>query len=100
MASSAAFDAAQQVLESSAGMDSWAARGAIQLALMDAGLEARSVTAAEMRVVVDQLLAKQLESQRVADVGGVCEKIGAALGLIGQGPGRDTPDRVFQRLGR
>ena len=100
MASSAAFDAAQQVLESSAGMDRWAARGAIQLALMDAGLEAGSVTVAEFRVVVDQLLAKQLESQKVVGVAGVCEKIRVALGLVGDGPGKDTPDRIFQRLGR
>jgi hypothetical protein len=100
MASSAAFDAAQQVLESSAGMDRWAARGAIQLALMDAGLEAGSVTVAEMEVVVDQLLAKQLESQKVVGVAGVCEKIRAALGLVGNVPGKDTPDRIFQRLGR
>ena len=100
MASSAAFDAAQQVLESSAGMDRWAARGAIQLALMDAGFEAGSVTVPELQVVVDQLLAKQLESQKVVDVAGVCAKIRAALGLVGDGPGKDTPDRIFQRLGR
>lgn len=100
MASSTAFDAAQQVLESSAGMDRWAARGAIQLALMDAGLEAGGVTVAEMAVVVEQLLAKQLESQKVADVAGVCERIRAALGLISDGPGKDTPDRVFKRLGK
>lgn len=100
MASSAAYDAAQQVLETSAGMDRWAARGAIQLALMDGGFDAGSVTVAEMKVVVDQLLRRQLESQNVADATRVCERIRDALGLVGDGPRKDSPDQVFQRLGR
>ena len=100
MASSAAYEAAQQVLETSAGMERWAARGAIQLALMDGGFESGSVTVAEMEVVVDRLLARQLETQKVSDVAGICAKIRAALGGIGDGPGKDTPDRIFQRLGK
>jgi hypothetical protein len=100
MASSAACDAVQQVLESAAGMDHWAARGAIQLALMDGGLEAKSVTAAEMTAVVAELLPRQLETQKLSDVAAVCAKIRAALGQVGEGAGRDTPDRIFQRLGR
>ena len=64
-------------------------------------LETGSVrTVPELQVVVDQLLAKQLESQKVVDVAGVCAKIRAALGLVGDSPGKDTPDRIFQRLGR
>jgi hypothetical protein len=100
MASSAACDAVQQVLESTAGMDHWAAKGAIQLALMDGGLEAKSVTAAEMTAVVTELLPKQLETQRVADVAAVCAKIRVVLGEVGEDPTRQTPDRIFQRLGR
>lgn len=100
MASSAACDAVQQVLEGAAGMDRWAARGAIQLALMDGGLEAGSVTVTEMEAVVAELLPKQLTTQKVADVGNVCEKIRAALGRVADGPVKDTVDRVFQRLGR
>ena len=81
-------------------MDRWAAKGAIQLALMDGGLEAGSVTVSEMRAVVAELLPRQLATQKVADVTTVCEKIRAALGVVGEGPGKDTPDRVFHRLGR
>jgi hypothetical protein len=44
MAASPAFEAVQQELERSASMERWSARGAIQLALMDAGLEASNVT--------------------------------------------------------
>jgi len=100
MTSSSACDAAQQVLETAAGMEKWAARGAIQLALMDGGFDSGTVTISEMELVVDKLLGRQLETQKVADVPAVCAKIRAALGGIGEAPGIDTPDRVFQRLGK
>jgi hypothetical protein len=99
MAASAAFEAVQNELERSASMDRWTARGAIQLALMDAGLEASNVTSAQMRVVVDRLLPKQLQSQKVVDVPNLCERIRGALALLGDEPRSDTADKVFQRLG-
>jgi hypothetical protein len=80
-------------------MDRWNARGAIQLALMDAGLEASNVTSAQMKVVVDRLLPKQLQSQKIADVPSVCERIRGALALLGDDSRADSPDKVFQRLG-
>lgn len=100
MASSSACDTTQHVLETAAGMEKWAARGAIQLALMDGGFDPGTVTISEMELVVDKLLGRQLETQKVADVAGVCAKIRAALGGIGEAPGSDTPDRIFQRLGK
>jgi hypothetical protein len=81
-------------------MEKWAARGALQLALMDGGFDSASVTVAEMEIVVDKLLGKQLVTQKVADVAGVCARIRAALGGIGDAPGKDTPDLIFQRLGK
>jgi hypothetical protein len=99
MAASAAFEAVQSELERSANMDRWNARGAIQLALMDAGLEASNVTSAQMKVVVDRLLPKQLQSQKIADVPSVCERIRGALALLGDDSRADSPDKVFQRLG-
>ena len=80
-------------------MDRWTAQGAIRLALMDAGLEASNVTSAQMKVVVERLLPKQLQSQKVADVTNVCEKIRGALALLGDDGKADSPDKVFQRLG-
>jgi len=80
-------------------MDRWTARGAIQLALMDAGLEASNVTAAQMKVVVERLLPKQLQSQKVADVPNLCLRIRDALSMLGDDSKADSPDKVFQRLG-
>jgi hypothetical protein len=98
MANSAAFEAVSSELERSAGMERWNARGALQLALMDAGLEASNVTAAQMKVVIDRLLPKQLQSQKVADVNAACAKLRDALALLGDDSKAETPDRVFQRL--
>lgn len=98
MANSAAFDAAHTALEKSSGMDRWAARGAIQLALMDAGLEAGTVTKAQMSVVVEKLLPRQLQSQKIADVSSVCAKIRDALMLLREDEAVETADQVFQRM--
>ena len=99
MANSAAFDAAHAALEKSSGMDRWAARGAIQLALMDAGLEASTVSKEQMSVVIEKLLPRQLQSQKIADVSSVCGKIRDALMLLGDDKAVETADQVFQRLG-
>jgi len=49
-------------------------------------------------VVVDRLLPKQLQSQKVADIPATCEKVRDALALLGDEPKADSPDRVFSRL--
>ena len=65
MAASAAFEAACGELERAARMDKWAARGTLQLTLMDAGLETASVTPGQLSVVVERLLPRQLQSHGV-----------------------------------
>ena len=99
MAGSAAFEAVCSELAGFPNMDRWTARGTLQLALMDAGLEASNVTSAQMKIVVDRLLPKQLQSQKVADVSNVCERIRGALDLLGDDSKTESPDKVFQRLG-
>ena len=79
-------------------MEAWAARGALQLSLMDAGLEASQISPAQMRVVVEKLLPKQLQSQKVGNVPSVCDRIRDALALLGDETKTDSADKVFQRL--
>jgi hypothetical protein len=98
MANSRAFEAACGELERCGGTDRWAARGAVQLALMDAGLEKASVTPAQMKVVVERVLPKQLQSMTVSDISTVCEKIKGALSLLGDEGKTETADQVFQRI--
>jgi hypothetical protein len=96
---SPAFEAAQGALETS-GMDRWTARGAIQLALMDAGLEPNSVSAAQLKVVVEKLLPSQLKSQKINDIPAVCTKILTALSMLGNDAAPEGADKVFERLAR
>ena len=65
---------------------------------MDAGLEASTVSKDQMSVVVEKLLPRQLQSQKIADVSSVCGKIRDALMLLREDKKVETADQVFQRL--
>jgi hypothetical protein len=99
MADSAAFDFVCGQLEASTSLDRLEARGTVRLALKQAGLEARSVTPDQMRVVLDKLLPTELKARGIADPSSVCKKISAGLSSVATGDVGDTPDAVFQRLG-
>ena len=99
MANSAAFDAARSELERSASMDQWAARGALQLALMDAGLDAGSVSASQLSIVVERLLPRQLQSHGGVDVSAVCSRLRDVLAMMPAETG-EAADEVVSRLAR
>ncbi len=99
MAGSVAFEAACAELERSTKMDRWAARGTLQLTLMDAGLETSSVTASQLGVVIERLLPKQLQSQKIADPGAVCSGLRAALSTVDESGAKESAETVFSRLG-
>jgi hypothetical protein len=100
MADSSAFEAACACLEQSSSLDRLAARGTIRLALKEAGLEAKTVTARQLEVVVNKVLPAELAARDVATPDAVCARIATALrGLDGAGAvGADTPEAVFARL--
>ncbi len=99
MAASAAFEAACAALERSTNMDRWAARGTLQLSLMDAGLETGSVSAAQLRVVIAAVLPRQLKSAGVGDTGAVCTALTNALSNVDESAVTESADAVFSRLG-
>jgi len=78
MAGSAAFEAICSALEH-AGMDRWTARGTLQLSLMDAGIDSGAVTAAQLAIIVERLLPRQLQSQRDLDVKAILPRLRAVL---------------------
>jgi hypothetical protein len=81
VAGSASFEAICAELASTKGMDRWTARGMLQLALMDAGLDKATVSATQLGVVVERLLPRQLQSQTGVDVGSVCARLRDVLAL-------------------
>jgi hypothetical protein len=89
-------------LETTTGLDRPAARGTVRLALKEAGLDAETVSPAQMSVVVQKLLPRELRSLRISDVEGHCTALLARLKRLAMGDatGGDGPQAVFQRLGR
>jgi hypothetical protein len=99
MADSPAFEAVCDALETSSSLDRLEARGTVRLALKQAGLEARSVSAAQLAVVVEKVLPEELDSRGVA-VGMVAQLLQSLTGLSHDDlGGAENPEDVFTRLG-
>jgi hypothetical protein len=99
MADSAVFDFVCDKLEQATQMDRLAVRGTVRIALKQAGLEARTVTAQQMGVVLERLLPTELATRGVDGGDALCAKIRSGLSGVAAGAQMDTPDAVFQRLG-
>jgi hypothetical protein len=99
MAESAAFEAACTCLEESGALDRLAARGTIRIALKQAGLEPKAVTASQLRVVLDKLLPTELTSRGVATPAELCARIRKALEGVEPAKSTESPEAIFARLG-
>lgn len=99
MAESAAFETACSCLEQSGSLDRLAARGTIRLALKQAGLEPKTVTARQLDVVLKKLLPAELSSRGISAPEELCARIGKALESVDGGArAADTPEAIFARL--
>lgn len=100
MADSAAFDFVCDQLQSETSLDRLEARGTVRLALKQAGLEARTVTPDQMKVVVEKVLPGELDSRGIENGAAVCQKVASGLsGIDAGGAAAEAPDEVFRRLG-
>ncbi|MCG8590301.1 MAG: hypothetical protein MJE66_13500 [Proteobacteria bacterium] len=98
MAGSVSFDWVCEQLEQATSLDRLEARGTVRLALKQAGLEAKSVSAGEMKVVLEKVLPGELTSRGI-DEAGLCSRLaGAVMELEDDGP-VESPEAVFKRLG-
>ena len=100
MADSAAFDHACAELERRTSLDRLEARGTIRIALKQAGLEARSVMPDQMKVVVEKVLPRELQTRGIDDAEAVCSALASGLAGLDGGQAEEGPDQVFARLGR
>jgi hypothetical protein len=99
MAESAAFEAACTCLEQSGSLDRLAARGTIRLALKQAGLEPKTVSARQLDVVLTKLLPAELTSRGITAPQELCARISKALAGVDAGArAADTPESIFARL--
>ncbi len=98
MADSTAFTALCEALENETTLARLEARGTIRLALRQAGLDAGSVTAAQLAVVVEKILPDELAARGVEAE--VCPRLASALAnLTETADPNDSPEAVFSRLG-
>jgi hypothetical protein len=99
MAELTAFDHVCEKLEQLTAFSRLEARGTIRIALKEAGLDPASVRAAELLVVAQRVLPKELAARGVADAESICERLRSGLSGFEDSAGGDTPESVFARLG-
>jgi hypothetical protein len=100
VAGSGAFEAICGALAAAEGMDRWTARGTLQLSLMDAGLDASTVTAAQLAIVVERLLPRQLQSHGGVNVDALCVQLRDTLASLPEAAGDESAEGVFGRIAR
>ena len=96
------FDVAAEKLESATELNQLEARGTLRLALKSAGLTARNVTLAQLRVVFDKVMRGEIESRGVADAAATCTAVIAEVERAASDSDdveTTEQDRIFRRLG-
>jgi len=98
-----AFDWVCREIERCTKLDAPVARGTARLAVKEAGLDPETVNAAQLRVVVQELLPAELNALRIADVEPLCERLLEGLERDTFDAGTDRAGSaadVLERLGR
>ena len=99
MADSNVFEWVSAELAAATSLNELEARGTVRLALKQAGLEARTVDAVQMAVVLRQVLPGELAGRGIADGEAVCSGMVARIPRDGAADaGGESPEQVFQRL--
>ena len=95
------FDSAAKRLEHHTSLDRLTARGTLRIALKVAGLEAKNLTGAQLRVVFKKVMPGELEKRGVSDVQDVCAAVLADLESAGdaaENASATSPEEIFRRL--
>ena len=101
MAHANAFEWLCACLESVTDFDRLEARGTVRIALKRAGLEVKTLSAPQVKVVLEKLMPEELETRGVADAESVCARLVSRLHEIPALDGataESTPEAVFARL--
>ncbi|MEN8183609.1 MAG: hypothetical protein ABFS46_13860 [Myxococcota bacterium] len=99
MSNAAAFQTVCSELEARTSLSTLEARGTVRLALKQAGFDAKSVSPAQLAVVVRKLLPAELLLRGIDRGPALCEGIAGTLAT--NGPDADppeSPEDVFRRL--
>jgi hypothetical protein len=97
------FDFAAEKLEQHTGFSQLEARGTLRIAVKSAGLDPKSLTVAELRVVFEKLMPGELAQRGVEDTLAACAAVVRDLGnapVAADGSPSSNPDDVFRRLAK
>ena len=100
MADASAFEFVCGEIEQATSLNALEARGTVRLALKSAGVDARSVSAAQLRVILDKLIPGELKKRGCEDADSLCRQIATRIaGKSFEAAGAESPEAVFARLG-
>ena len=99
MADSPAFDLVCAELERATSLSGLQARGTVRLALKSAGLDARSVTAPQLQVLLEKRMPGELRGRGCEDPERICSRISELLAAAGFSRASESPESIFSRLG-
>ena len=97
------FDFTAEKLEQHTGFSQLEARGTLRIAVKSAGLDPRSLSIAELRVVFEKLMPGELEKRGVRDSLGACTAVMRDLAnapTAAEASTSSNPDDVFRRLAK
>jgi hypothetical protein len=95
------FELAAKELERRTDLSKLEARGTVRLSLKEAGLDAQTVTAEQMIVMLQKVMPEEMRSRGVEHPEQICEAIVKAIKSsrpAGSGPEAESPEAVFRRL--
>lgn len=100
MAEASAFEFVCAEIEQATSLNALEARGTVRLALKSAGVDARSVSAAQLKVILDKLIPGELKKRGCEDADNLCKQIATRMaGRSFEAGGPESPEAVFARLG-
>jgi hypothetical protein len=100
MSESTPFEFVCAEIERATSLTSLEARGTVRIALKTAGIEARTATPAQLKVILEKLIPGELKKRGCEDAEGVCRGINTKLaGQKFDAVGTESPEAVFARLG-
>lgn len=100
MADSPVFDHVCAALERRCDMDRITARGTVRIALKAAGLEASSIDASQMKVVLERVLPGELTTRGIESAEGLCGAIASEIGGMTFDVGQDRAGSAADALAR
>ena len=95
------FELVAEELERRTDLAKLEARGTVRLALKEAGLDPRTVTAEQMGVMLEKVMPDEMRSRGVEHPESICQAIITALKSSHTAPSpqqTESPEAIFRRL--